>query len=297
MIVTSGEAHGADGSYPVSEHVDHVVIHVGQSLDEAQAQYARLGFHLTPRGHHSLGSSNHLAIFGSDYFELMGVEPRNVAKFANGWGHPLGLSGLVFKASDAAALWQRLVARQVPLEGNGPNDFFRPVDLPDHGTHDARFRTVRIAADSIPNGRVFFCEHLTPNLVWRTEWQRHANGVNGILEYVYVTQDPAASAAILDRAFGPGAVVPVEHGLRLQAGGVSVLYLLPQGVAARFGDDAGALPEQGERAVALTLRTGSLQRARDALRIGRIEHVREVGGRIIVPAAQAAGVILAFEER
>ena len=291
------ETHSADGSYPVSERVDHVVINVGQSLDQAQAQYAQLGFTLTSRGHHSLGSSNHLAIFGSDYFELLGVEPHNVAKFADGWDHPLGLSGLVFKTADAATLWQQLAARQVPLEGTGPSSFFRPVELRDNQTHDARFRTVRIAADRIPNGRVFFCEHLTPDLVWRPEWQRHANGVNGILEYVYATHDPAASAAVLERAFGPGAVSDVEHGLQLQAGDVSVLYLLPEGIAARFGVDAKALPTLGERAVALTLRTSSLQRVREALRSGNVGHVREFDRRIVVPADQAAGVLLAFEER
>lgn len=295
--LVGNETHRADGSYAVSERVDHVVINVGQNLDQARAQYARLGFQLTTRGHHSLGSSNHLAVFGSDYFELLGVEPQNVAKFADGWNHPAGLSGLVFKTSDAATLWQQLTARQVPLEGAGPADFFRPVELHDNRTRDARFRTVRIAADRIPNGRVFFCEHLTPELVWRPEWQEHANGVTGILDYVYVAKDPAASAAILDQAFGPGVMSSVEHGLRLQAGEVSVFYLRPEGVAARFGVDAGTMPAQGERAVALTLRTNSLQRARDALRSGGIQNVREIDGRIVVPADQAAGVILAFEAR
>ena len=44
--------------------LDHVVINVMGKLDEAAAQYGRLGFQLTERGHHTLGSSNNLAIFG-----------------------------------------------------------------------------------------------------------------------------------------------------------------------------------------------------------------------------------------
>lgn len=54
--------------------LDHVVINVADQLDAASALYRRLGFQLTERGHHSLGSSNHLAIFGENYLELLGYE-------------------------------------------------------------------------------------------------------------------------------------------------------------------------------------------------------------------------------
>ena len=46
--------------------LDHAVINVADRLDDASALYRRLGFQLTPRGHHSLGSSNHLAVFGDN---------------------------------------------------------------------------------------------------------------------------------------------------------------------------------------------------------------------------------------
>ena len=59
----------------LSATIDHVVITVGDRLDAALAQYTRLGFDMTERGHHTLGSSNHLAIFGRDYLELLGYEP------------------------------------------------------------------------------------------------------------------------------------------------------------------------------------------------------------------------------
>ena len=54
--------------------IDHVVILV-RDLDRAADTYARLGFTLTPRGFHSLGSQNHCVMFGNDYFELLAV-PR-----------------------------------------------------------------------------------------------------------------------------------------------------------------------------------------------------------------------------
>ena len=54
--------------------IDHVVVLV-RDLDRAQQAYARMGFTLTPRGFHTLGSQNHCLMFGSDYVELLAV-PR-----------------------------------------------------------------------------------------------------------------------------------------------------------------------------------------------------------------------------
>ena len=47
--------------------LDHVVINARDDMDRAADVYRRLGFTLTERGYHSLGSMNHLAMFGTDY--------------------------------------------------------------------------------------------------------------------------------------------------------------------------------------------------------------------------------------
>ena len=72
--------------------LDHAVINVMGKLDVAASQYSRLGFTLTERGHHSLGSSNNLAIFGENYLELLGYLPGNETKRADLWAHPPGLT-------------------------------------------------------------------------------------------------------------------------------------------------------------------------------------------------------------
>jgi Glyoxalase-like domain len=38
--------------------LDHVVVNTQDRLDEAAETYRRLGFTLTPRGYHTLGSMN-----------------------------------------------------------------------------------------------------------------------------------------------------------------------------------------------------------------------------------------------
>ena len=79
--------------------LDHAVVNVLGELDRAAEQYRRLGFQLSERGHHTLGSSNHLAIFGENYLELLGFEPGRKSDRADLWKHPPGLTGLVFKTT------------------------------------------------------------------------------------------------------------------------------------------------------------------------------------------------------
>ncbi len=173
--------------------IDHAVVNVLDRLDAAADQYGRLGFRLTARGHHSLGSSNHLAIFATDYLELLGYEPGNETKRADLWRHPAGLTGLVFKATDPDALYADLRARGVPVEP--PLEFRRPVQVAE-GARDASFRVIRVAPELIENGRTFFCHHFTPELVWRREWQDHPNGVTGIAEFVIAARDPTRTANV-----------------------------------------------------------------------------------------------------
>ena len=281
-----------------TERIDHVVIHVEQQIDQAADQYTRLGFTLTPRGHHSKGTSNHLAIFGDDYLELLGVEAHNADKPGVKWEHPHGLAGLVFKTKDADQTWAALSARAIALEGSGPGAFHRPVEVDGKLLGDARFRTLRIAADQVPNGRVFFCEHGTPELVWRSQWQTHANGAIGLAEYVYVTPDPQASAALLTRAFGAAALSQHAHGIRFQAGPVAVWYLTSAGVAAHYGIDASLVPryiEQGiERAIGLTVNVASRDGARKVLDENDVPVLTGADSKVVVAPEHAQGVIFAF---
>src|SRR3712207_7503991 len=60
-------------------------------------------------------------------------------------------------------------------------------------SRDARFRTIGLAASEAPYGRVYFCRHDTPDLVWQPEWQSHPNGATGVAEFVIATPDPSAA--------------------------------------------------------------------------------------------------------
>ena len=177
---------------PLLAQLDHAVINIHFAMDRAEPIFAALGFTLTPRGYHSLGSINHLMVFASDYLELIGLPEGVQNKRPELLASPIGINGLVFKSPDVDRTFAQLQALE--MAGDPPRAFSRPVDLPS-GQALARFRTVTVRRDVFAAGRVYFCEHGTPELVWRPEWQKHANGAAHMTEIVIVSTDPAAAAA------------------------------------------------------------------------------------------------------
>jgi Glyoxalase-like domain len=270
--------------------LDHVVINVMGKLDEATAQYSRLGFKLTERGHHSLGSSNNLAIFGENYLELLGYLPGNETKRADLWAHPPGLTGLVFKSVDPNLVFETLKERGVPVME--PMSFSRPVPLPG-GAQDARFRVVRIGGDEVQNGRTFFCHHDTPELVYRPEWRVHPNGAIDIVEFVIASRAPSRTAALYERMFGLPLLTEVPGGVAFNAGVATVRVLKPATVAERYAGAALVSEDGSDRMVALVFKVASLDIPRAVLAKAGINHRRYADG-IIVSHADAANVALGF---
>ena len=177
--------------------LDHIVINVHRELDGAERALADLGFHLTPRGYHTLGSMNALAMFGTDYLELLGFPAGAEVSRPELASAPLGLNGLVFKTTDVDDTFAHLQA--VGAAGDPPKSFSRPVTLDNGETHDAKFRTVAVNPEVFSAGRLYFCEHLTPELVWRPEYQSHVNKASRFEDITVVAEDATGIADLLAR--------------------------------------------------------------------------------------------------
>jgi hypothetical protein len=270
--------------------LDHVVVNVHDRMDEAQALYARLGFTLTPRGYHSLGSVNHLAIFGTDYLELIGTPPGGGGR-QDILGWPTGLNGLVFGTDDSTAVAAALA--EAGVEASAPNEFTRPVELPG-GPRDAVFRTVRLPNAATEAGRLYFCHHFTRDLVWRDEWRRHANGTTGVLEAVVAATDPARLAGLFARMFGAASVRPIGGGFRLAVGLSRFDVVDPRELSACFGAAAAPALGRTEWMAALVLRTQGLDMAEAALREGGVAVAVRTPDRVLVGPDATMGVTLAF---
>lgn len=270
--------------------LDHVVVNVRDRIDDGLKTYQHLGFTMTPRGYHTLGSMNHLAIFGTEYLELIAARPGDTRR-AEILASPFGLNGLVFGTDDSASVYAGLHAAGVPVEP--PLEFSRPVELAGQ-TRDATFRTVRLTPGTVSAGRIYFCHHITRDLVWRDEWRHHANGAIGVTRAVIAARDPSALGTSFARMFGQDAVQRTSTGCSLAVGLSRFDIVQPDELRRQFDDAAPDGDGRDEYMAALSIRTHSLKIAAGALQAGWISGVRPGRDRIVVPASAAFGVTLEF---
>lgn len=247
---------------------DHAVISVRDQIDAAAARFSALGFRVTPRGFHTLGSVNHLIVFGTTYVELLGFPADNPSIRADLRDAPLGLNGLVFRSDDATKTREETLARHAPM--SEAQQFSRPVDLADDWQHastdmsnwpDAIFRTVRAAATFNPSGRLYFCQHLTPQLVWRDPWRAHPNGVVEIESIRVFATNLAETAAKYRQLLGAAAVTGNDTGKKV------TVSAPPLRIELRAADI--------DRMQGLRLRVSDLEKTIRALELGAVPYTTQ----------------------
>jgi len=253
----------------MSAALDHLVINTRFDMDAAATLFTQLGFTLTPRGHHSLGSINHLMMFAAGYLELIGLPSGTDTLRQEVLDSPRGIDGLVIRSADPKATHADLVRQGFLVQP--VQHFSRPVEL-DGALHDARFGTVRLVPGQFAAGRVYFCHHQTPELVWRPEWLGHANGSTAVVGLTIVSAEPEQTCeryAKLGR-FDEGFALELVDATALRA---------------RFGELAQSLSAREERFAAITLRGADLPgMARRAADLG-LQHLHESARVVIAIAA------------
>jgi len=195
----------------------------------------------------------------------------------------------VFKTDDAEVVHAHALAAGLPILP--VQSFSRAVEL-DGARQDARFRTTRLDPGKIAMGRVYFCEHRTPELVWRREWQSHPNGARTIARVIVATGDPQQTASLFRALFGSEAVTECASGCVIAAGVAQVELTLPGAIAEEFGDAAAAPAGRAEYLAALELKVASLASTAEQLR--QVPGVRIEARRIMVPARAAFNTTIAF---
>jgi hypothetical protein len=216
--------------------LDHLVINTRFDTDAAQQTFEQLGFTVAPRGYHTLGSINHAIVFGDHYLELIGLPADGKTVREEIVSSPLGPDGLVFRIDDPAATFDTL--RHAGFHATPPQTFSRPVELVGEPPADARFTTVRLKPGQFDGGRVYFCRHLTPELVFRSEWQSHPNSAVGLsaLHLIDVAPEPYVQLGEIEAGF-------------------ELVYWTRADFDARFGTAAQYIAVHGPRYAAITVRT------------------------------------------
>ena len=266
--------------------IDHVVI-LAKDLDAAQDTFTRMGFHSTPRGHHSIGTQNHCLMLQRDYVELLSVvRPHPVTQyFADFLARREGLAAMAFSTDDADAAYAAL--RSAGIAADEPVDFSRPVQTPD-GSRDARFRVVQLPTEATPGMRTFICQHFTPEIVWLPEHVEHPLGALGIVGITIASANPGATAS----AYGA-----LMDELPLQEPEAHVLQVGK--VRLRFVEGspgfASSPAAHGASVEALHLRIASSSDAEASLRAGRISYQRLQNGALSISAETACGVAIRLD--
>ncbi len=274
--------------------LDHVVVMV-DGIDAAEAAYTRLGFQVQPRGFHKkLGTANHLMIFDTDYFEILGiVEDTEFNAERREWLKAGGGLANVALATDSADLAYEAF-KAAGLNPDEPLSFDRAVEI-DGKTELAKFRTVRVPKTNMPVVGFFVCDHITPQFVYRPEWAKHPNGARGILGVTVIAEQPAKRAPELEKYFGEGSTKRQGEGLVANTGTQPIHYLSRKDYLTRY---PGITPvRSGDHPALLSVRVEDLAACEALLRKNGVEFLKPDSGRLVVPPSEAAHLTLEFAER
>jgi hypothetical protein len=176
------------------DHLGHFVPH----LDAAAAVWEKLGFKVTPTSVHQVsgkpaGTSNRCVMLEEGYLELLAptLDTPNAQRVRDRMQLFVGVHLACFGTPDAAAEQRRLADHGFEPEPVVPLQ--RKIETGD----SVGFRVVYVPAGKMPEGRVQYCEHLTPEQVWREGF------VNPFrLRAVYVVADDPEEAAARWGRFG-----------------------------------------------------------------------------------------------
>ncbi len=228
------------------DHVSHFV----PDIEAASRVLSGLGFELTPFSAQTTknaagetvpaGAANRCVMLESGYLEFLTPTQDTVV-------------GLQIRAAIARHTGQHLIAFGTPaaeeeharLERHG----FSPLPLVNlqrqvnvsGEQRMARFSVVRVAPETMPEGRVQFVQHLTPECLWQPKFVRQPNGVTGLLGTFVVANEPAEVAARYAR-FSALLPRPIRGFVQLTTGRGHVFVGSDTACKTLFGEDPPAAP-------------------------------------------------------
>lgn len=181
-------------------------------MDSAAAALEKLGFTLTPFSEQShrpepggplapAGTANRCVMLQRGYLEFLtptGDTPiagQLRAAIRRYVGAHLIAFGTAAPDADHARLAR---AGFAPLE---PVDLQREIDT-ERGRDTARFTVVRVPPGTMAEGRIQFCQHHTPGLLWQPRWTVHANRAAALAGVIVRVADAQEAAKRYSRYTG-----------------------------------------------------------------------------------------------
>jgi catechol 2,3-dioxygenase-like lactoylglutathione lyase family enzyme len=272
--------------------IDHTLVGV-KDLEAARRVWQTLGFTVTPRGRHiGWGTGNYCIMFESGYIELLGVVQP--AEFLNGLDVFLksreGLMGLAFGTDDAKGLQAALQSAGIPAEG--PKDLKRKLELPE-GEALPAFSLLFPDKRALPGLNAFITQHLTPQIIRRPEWLRHANRARRLVSVTVVAADPAKTALGYLPIFGPERIKVSDAMTVIDTGAGAIRFVTPGGLRILY-EALLPLPDFAPPWIAgMKIEVADKNRCRDFLKDRNLP-VEKTGKGCLVAPEIANGCIIEF---
>ncbi|MFN4090373.1 MAG: VOC family protein [Alphaproteobacteria bacterium] len=279
--------------------LDHVGFFV-PDMDAAARTFERLGFAVQPQNTHfnagpdgglvPAGTANRLITTRIGYLEILAatLDTPLAAQLRAGLARYTGLHLVALGHADVPAQETRL--RAAGMRTQPAVRLRRPLDaLPDRPL--AGFHVLRTEAGVMPEGRVQYCGHETPDRVWLPDWLDHANGAEALTDFLIVAADPDEAAGRFALFAGrpantePGGLraVRLDRGRLTLCGAQTAAGLLP-------GFRAPALPFEA----GLALRVADPAHTLAFLRGRGVAATEPARGIVHVPPAEAMGAHMLF---
>lgn len=261
---------------PGALNVDHVA-HFVPHIDAASAALEKLGFTLTPFSVQShrvepggplvpAGTGNRCVMLGRGYLEFLTATGNAEAaspvasQLRAAIKRYVGVQLLAFGTAAPDIDHARLA--KGGFEPLPPVSLQRPIET-ESGEDTARFTVVRVPPGAMAEGRIQFCQHHTPELLWQQRWMAHANHLSALTTVLICTEDPQQTAQRYARFTG---LLPHTAGnaWRLDTARGAVVFIDPRQAERHLGCTPPALPWIAGYALATGNLTGTLGYLRQA---------------------------------
>ena len=285
--------------------LDHVVVGV-PDLSAARARLDALGFQVQADAHHPFGTGNCNVFFqNGTYFEPLAVTDRDAElaalrgtnsfvkrydayRFRHGYGPIMA----AFTTDSASRMNEAFYA-----EGIGSGEVLsltRQQSMPGGGETKIGVHLAMSLAQRAPDITLFCCEHMSRDVLWRTERTVHLNGAVAIARLIAVETNPSDFQYLFQTVTGDRDVRATSFGIEMDLPNALVSVVSPTGYTAMTGDVLEPRG-RGPRIEAVEIRFADLDALRSHLSKQKIGFV-DRGNDLVIGRSEAFAITMIAQE-
>jgi hypothetical protein len=277
------------------------VAHFVPDSDAASVALEHIGFTLTPFSPQShrldpqgplvpAGTGNRCVMLEAGYVEFL--TPTGATPVADQLRKAIqryvGVHLIAFGTAAPDIDYGRLVDQG--FQPTTPVALQRPISV-ENGEDTARFTVVRVPPGTMPEGRIQYCQHHTPDLVWQDRWLKHANGATALTE-VLVCMENAVETARRYSRFSGLPFTSAAGAQRITTTRGRLTFVEPVALKRTLGLAPPALPW----IAGYVLETRDIGATREYLRHSAKSGADLAANRVLLTLPEALGGVLIFQE-